>query len=296
MRFLSQALLGAFVLTAATFDSALAIADSKVTAVHSVSSGRELPAHQNRTLRAADDEEERLIIPKTFLDGGKLDKLTNLAKTGVSKLDKAGDDLLRSPKFSVWVSYMTSITKEHPKTAIVKNLASRYGDDTLARMLEAAKRDPGTTKIATRLQVAQMRDWIRGGKSFDDVLALLKLDDGVDKILANPTLGVYINQFNKINPGKQTNTIDRLTVQFGDEALAKMLEAAKKVPSTEKLAKELQVAQFAQWLAEGAKPANIWKMLNMEKATWMKNPDADVFYGYVAFYKSHKSIVTPTTP
>ncbi|KAE8903072.1 hypothetical protein PF003_g12694 [Phytophthora fragariae] len=286
MRFLSQALLGAFVLTAATFDSALAIADSKVTAVHSVSSGRELPAHQNRTLRAADDEEERLIIPKTFLDGGKLDKLTNLAKTGVSKvansarvtmlrlkgktadeafvllkLDKAGDDLLRSPKFSVWVSYMTSITKKHPKTAIVKNLASRYGDDTLARMLEAAKRDPGTTKIATRLQVAQMRDWIRGGKSFDDVLALLKLDDGVDKILANPalgTLGVYINQFNKINPGKQTNTIDRLTVQFGDEALAKMLEAAKKVPSTEKLAKELQVAQFAQWLAEGAKPANIW--------------------------------------
>ncbi|KAE9001148.1 hypothetical protein PR002_g17991 [Phytophthora rubi] len=207
------------------------------------------------------------------------------------KLDKAGDDLLRSPKFSAWVSYMTSILKKHTKMAIVKKLNTRYGDDTLARMLEAAKRDPGTTEIATKLQVAQMRDWLRGGKSFDDVLVLLKLDDGVDKVLANPaldTLGVYINQFNKYNPGKQTNTIDRLTVQYGDEALAKMLEAAKKVPSTEKLAKELQVAQFTRWLSAGEKPAKIWKMLKMEKATWMKNPDADVWRGYLAFYKLHK--------
>ncbi|KAE9012447.1 hypothetical protein PR001_g15660 [Phytophthora rubi] len=121
MRFLSEALLGTFVLI--TFDSALA-----------VSSVRKLPSHQNRNLRVADDDEGRMISAKNILDGVKLDKLINLANTGVSKvansarvgmlrlkgksadeafvllkLDKAGDDLLRSPKFSAWVSYMTSI-------------------------------------------------------------------------------------------------------------------------------------------------------------------------------------------
>ncbi|EGZ15151.1 hypothetical protein PHYSODRAFT_265386 [Phytophthora sojae] len=169
-------------------------------------------------------------------------------------------------------------------------------------MLEAAKKAPGTTEIATKLQVAQMRDWLRRQKSMDDVLALLKLDDGVDKVLTNPafdTLEVYINQFNKLNklnPDKQTTTINTLMVQHGDEAVAKMLEAAKKVPSTETLAKELQVAQFSQWLKEGAKPANIWKMLKMEKATWMTNPDADVWRGYLAFYKAHKLTAKLPTP
>lgn len=101
-------------------------------------------------------------------------------------------------------------------------------------MLEAAKKAPGTTEIATKLQVAQMRDWLRRQKSMDDVLALLKLDDGVDKVLTNPafdTLEVYINQFNKLNklnPDKQTTTINTLMVQHGDEAVAKMLEAAKR--------------------------------------------------------------------
>ncbi|POM76729.1 Secreted RxLR effector peptide protein [Phytophthora palmivora] len=73
--------------------------------------------------------------------------------------------------------------------------------------------------------------------------------------------------------------IDSLTTFYGDEAMAKMLEAAKRNPSTNTIATELQTAQFTQWLHEGAKPFHIWKMLNMEKATWMTNPDANVWRG-----------------
>jgi hypothetical protein len=98
----------------------------------------------------------------------------------------------------------------------------------------------------------------------------------------------YIKQFNKANPGKETTLVNTFAVSYGDAAVAKMLEAAKRKPGTEKFAKELQTAQFQQWLVEGAKPAQIWKTLKMEKSTWMTNPDAEVWRGYLAFYKANK--------
>ncbi|POM66104.1 Secreted RxLR effector peptide protein [Phytophthora palmivora] len=142
------------------------------------------------------------------------------------------------------------------------------------------------------LQTEQMWIWISNSKTIEDIFKLLKLDTGVNKVLTNPTLnswGTYIQFYNKYKGQKPTSMIDSLMKYYGDEAMAKMLEAAKNNPSTKKVATELQIAQFTQWLREGAKPAQIWKMLNMEKATWMTNPDANVWRGYLAFYKLHKT-------
>jgi hypothetical protein len=44
--------------------------------------------------------------------------------------------------------------------------------------------------MGTKLQVAQMREWLRAGKSVDNVFELLKLDDGLDKLLTNPSLAL----------------------------------------------------------------------------------------------------------
>jgi hypothetical protein len=106
------------------------------------------------------------------------------------KLDQAGDNLLNSPQFKNWFTYMTKVNKQHPKTAILSSLKTRYTDEALAKMFEAARKVPATDSMGTKLQVAQMREWLRAGKSVDNVFELLKLDDGLDKLLTNPSLAL----------------------------------------------------------------------------------------------------------
>ncbi|EEY67117.1 secreted RxLR effector peptide protein, putative [Phytophthora infestans T30-4] len=213
------------------------------------------------------------------------------------KLDQAGDKLLENKQFSVWVSYMTKINKKHPKTAIVTALTARSSDERLATMLEAARKVDATSGIATKLQVAHMKVWLREKTSMDAVLKFLTLDKGVDSLLTNPSftaLETYVRLFNKQNPGKETSVIKELMVFYGDEAVSKMLEAAKKVPNTHAQATALQNAQFKLWFAEGAKPSRIWKMLNMKKASWTTNPDAQVWRGYLDYYKLQKAAAVST--
>ncbi|KAF4130444.1 hypothetical protein GN958_ATG20338 [Phytophthora infestans] len=213
------------------------------------------------------------------------------------KLDQAGDKLLENKQFSVWVSYMTKTNKKHPKTAIVTALAARYSDERLATMLEAARKVDATSGIATKLQAAHMKVWLRKKTPMDTVLGFLTLDKGVDKLLTNPSftaLKTYVRLFNNKNPGKETSVIKEMMVFYGDEAVSKMLEAAKKVPNTHAQATAMQTAQFKLWFAEGAKPSRIWKMLNMEKASWTTNPDAQVWRGYLDYYKLQKAAAVAT--
>jgi uncharacterized protein with PhoU and TrkA domain len=207
------------------------------------------------------------------------------------KLDKAGDNLLSNPQFKAWVSYVASINAKHPKTAVVSTLVGRYGDEAVAKMLDAAKKVEGTSEMATKLQAAQMREWLRSGKSADDVFELLKLDDGLETLLTNPSLNIlasYVNRFNQQNPGKETTLVGTMMLSYGDEAVARMLEAAKKVPSTEKLATEMQVAQFNQWIREGAQPRQIGQMFKLTKENVASHPDAPIWNAYLGFYKAHE--------
>ncbi|OWZ06944.1 RxLR effector protein [Phytophthora megakarya] len=209
------------------------------------------------------------------------------------KLDQTGENLFTNPKFKIWLRYVDKTVEVQPKQAIVAILTAKYGDDGLARMLQAAK-NGRESKLATMLQTEQMWSWLTGtkGKSTDDVFKLLKLDKGVDKVLTNPNLKAwedYVQFYTiKFNVKKPTTTIDSLTAFYGDDAVAKMLEAARKKPGTKRRAKKLQTAQFTKWLSKDIKPAQVWKMLKMDKQTWTTNPDADVWRRYLAFYKLNK--------
>ncbi|KAG3016376.1 hypothetical protein PC128_g6986 [Phytophthora cactorum] len=212
------------------------------------------------------------------------------------KLDAGVDKLLANPKLETGISYVSKFNAKNPgqETTTIQTLTKFYDDIELAKVLEAAKKLPQTEKIATELQTAQINVWVKKF-SPDDVFKMLKLDAGVDKLLTNPNLIIwitYLGQFNAVNRGQGTTMIKTFTKFFGDEALAKTLEAARHVPNTEKVATQFQTAQFTQWLRDGKKHEVIWKMLNMEKATWMKNPDAQVWYRYKDFYKANIHKVT----
>ncbi|KAG3016387.1 hypothetical protein PC128_g6991 [Phytophthora cactorum] len=202
------------------------------------------------------------------------------------KLDQAGDDVFMSPQLHTWINYLISVTKTLPTIAMLSTLTARYSDDVLIKMLEAAKKNPGTEEIATRLQGRQVKIWMRSGKTADDIFKLLKLDYRIEDLLTNPNLATYVtymNLFNKYSPGRETTLANTFVKSYGNEAVAKMVEAAKKVPSTEKFAQELQVALFNQWLMKGARPRFVWERLRMKSA----DPDGAIWRRYSEFYTKH---------
>ncbi|ETM38177.1 hypothetical protein L914_15449, partial [Phytophthora nicotianae] len=186
------------------------------------------------------------------------------------KLDQAGDDLFKSPQFLKWVHYVTVVAKKKTTTVMLSTLTAGYSDTALIQMLEATRKTPETEKIATRLQRRQVKIWMRSGKTADDIFMVLKLDKKIENLLTNPNLETYVtymNLFNKYSPGRETTLVNTFVTFYGDEAVAKVIEAGKKVESTEEFAKDLQVALFSQWMWEGAQPKQIWKMLHLEKST-----------------------------
>ncbi|ETP37357.1 hypothetical protein F442_14832, partial [Phytophthora nicotianae P10297] len=104
-----------------------------------------------------------------------------------------------------------------------------------------------TLPSTLRSPVSQLDDWLTQGKSADDVFQLLTLDKAANGLLASPHLNEwisYMKRFNKVNPTKRTTVIDTLTKHYGDEGLARIIEAAKQVRATAGLAKRVQTEQI----------------------------------------------------
>ncbi|KAG4247681.1 hypothetical protein PC116_g4534 [Phytophthora cactorum] len=87
--------------------------------------------------------------------------------------------------------------------------------------------------------------------------AALQLHKSGNALLNNPQLSVwmgYMNLFNKVNPTKKTSMVAALTAHYGDQGLTRIIEAAKKVPTTSTMAKHLQTEQIQRWMADKKTP------------------------------------------
>ncbi|KAE9260880.1 hypothetical protein PR003_g34166, partial [Phytophthora rubi] len=204
-------------------------------------------------------------------------------------LDKAADDFLAHPNVNAWINYIKLFNEENPtkRASLIATLTAQYGDDGLAKIIEAAKRVPSTEDIAKRVQTEQLQRWLVGQKSTDEVFGLLALDKAADSLLASPQLNTWISYmklFNEKNPTKKTSLIATLTAHYGDKGLTKIVEAAERVPSTATIAKRVQNEQIQRWLGHGKTPDKVFAMLNLDEAgthffmhpqmnTWVKYTD-----------------------
>ncbi|KAG3139659.1 hypothetical protein PI124_g8638 [Phytophthora idaei] len=138
------------------------------------------------------------------------------------------------------------------------------------------------------ISIEQLKTWLKGGgKSTDDVFKALALDSAADSILANPQLQSwigYMKLFNKEHPMKQTSLVTTLASHFEYDGLAKIIEAAKAVPKTAKLAKRLEFELIQPWLAQEKNPDEVFQLLKLdvmrydlfekpELFTWVKYVD-----------------------
>ncbi|KAH7491216.1 RxLR effector protein PSR2 [Phytophthora ramorum] len=193
-------------------------------------------------------------------------KYANRKKSSKSKLklDKAGTKLLGNSGFKLWAAYVRLIHRRHPDAAMVTSLTSRYGDEVLSKMLEAGLKMPKTKEAATALQTKQLEGWKNMGLSADDAFKTLNLNVGAEKVFKNPNLNAWVKYMDDLNSGlprkNQVSMIDTFRRNFGDDALSKMLVAAKKDPVTEKIATDMQASLLSKWVLARKDPEAVSKI------------------------------------
>ncbi|ETI39549.1 hypothetical protein L917_14148 [Phytophthora nicotianae] len=155
-------------------------------------------------------------------------------------------------------------------------------------MIEAAKKVSSTESIATKLQSQQNKLWLSKKKSPNDVFKLLKLNDPDLTVLTDPKLSAwtsYLNEFNRVNPGKETTLLATLTTHYTDLGVAQLLQQGKQLAQTKKISKELQTAQFARWFYDGKTQDDVFNLLLLKQNTWRTDPDKIILQEYNKFYK-----------
>ncbi|KAG3182758.1 hypothetical protein C6341_g5790 [Phytophthora cactorum] len=202
------------------------------------------------------------------------------------KLDKDGKQLFDNPDINVWAAYANAVVKSNPEEAMLTTLKARYSDDVLAKMFDAGKKVTQSNSVATKLQTQQMENWMAAKNKPNDVFKILLLDKAGDQLLASPrfqTWSKFISYYNKENPGDATTVMEKLTYHIGDEEIMRILEAARKVPSTEKAATKLQTEQFKTWLNADKIPGDVFKLLQLNKAgdDLLANPQFKYWGKYV---------------
>ncbi|OWY92871.1 Avirulence (Avh) protein, partial [Phytophthora megakarya] len=108
----------------------------------------------------------------------------------------------------------------------------------------------------------QIQVWLKNEHSSDDVFDLLKLGTVGDSILTSPNFKIwrkFITQ--RINGDPDETMILKLRDQYDEEALAKLLLAAKTKGSTNNMATNLQNEQFKQWYSDGYWPGDVVKSI-----------------------------------
>ncbi|POM62673.1 Avirulence protein (Avh) [Phytophthora palmivora] len=207
---------------------------------------------------------------------------------GMLKLDVSRAKMFDSPQLEALTKYVALFNSKHlrQETTVLQLFSKHYdGDDAFLKVLVSAEN--ANSVGATKLKNEMVKSWLDQPNHPANVFKALKLDEAGDNLLSSPILSTwvqYMKAFNKQYPLAETTMIKTFTKSYGDEKLATMLEAAKKVPNTEQLAKNLQAAQFSQWMTENKTPKEMLSVLKLSSQTFNDNPSAAIWRSYNKAY------------
>lgn len=147
----------------------------------------------------------------------------------------------------MWLQYVKGFNKKNPHhpESWFDPLQSYYQSSGLERIIETGIQNPSTAKIAKLAEREWLNVWLREEQYSPKVaFGYLHLDD-IDEmtLLSNFKFKMwteYLDDFNRLYPEKKTTMIDSLRANYDDNQLLAVFTAAKKDPSTEKLATNLQ--------------------------------------------------------
>ncbi|GMF12860.1 unnamed protein product [Phytophthora lilii] len=171
-------------------------------------------------------------------------------------------NLFESAPFKKWAASVAKIyvkNSDEAELAMVSTLTNKFGDKTLANIIEAAKEVDDTYVVARKMEIAQLDYWLQEGKIVDDVFN--KRKENPDKVL-----------------------LAMFKESYKDDKLASILAAAKEVKDTEVMARRLMSAQLDSWKTTGKSGNDVFKLLKLDEegSKVLENPLLSTWTSYMA--------------
>ncbi|GMF30508.1 unnamed protein product [Phytophthora fragariaefolia] len=162
-------------------------------------------------------------------------------------LDDVGDTILSNPLFKRWKDYVADFNNKHPgqRESWFETLYRHYGWFAVERMIDRAMQNPNTVNIAKSVEKEWHQYWLAQKQLPQNAFHFLGLKKSGDETLTHPKFQTwieYLHDFNQLYPVQKTTMIDGLRANYNDINLLRIFDKAKKDPTTEKLATNLQSA------------------------------------------------------
>ncbi|KAG7390769.1 hypothetical protein PHYPSEUDO_006888 [Phytophthora pseudosyringae] len=231
------------------------------------------------------------LLAAWLKDGQSVDNVFKLLK-----LSDDGFEALTSRKLEILDEYIAKFNSDKgAHETLLKTLTTGFGGESkFVTILAQAKTDSGTVTMARKLEKGLLSQWGHENLQPDNVMKLLKLDNGVDNVLTSENLRTfqkYIAEFNTKNPNNQVTLLGSLTAKYGEADVARTLVSAIWRRSTEKLATGLQKQQLEGWLKSEMSVDDVFKLLKIKSdgILAMASRKLDTLDEYVLLYNRAKS-------
>eukprot|EP00644_Phytophthora_capsici_P018579 jgi/Phyca11/128001/e_gw1.73.72.1 len=194
-------------------------------------------------------------------------KLLNLPSRRDHLGDFGGEKL-----FDTWLTFMNAVSIKTPEktSAIFTTLAPTFKNRPMMQILEAANKFSSMEKAATKLQLEKAQSIFSTGVSPYKAFKMVALDNVGDSVLSSPLFNkwmLYVEEFNKKNPGKEESWFLPLRGNYQGHGLDRVIDKAMKDPSTVKLAKLVQKENMKEWLVRWKySPSMALRELHLNKA------------------------------
>ncbi|ETO69979.1 hypothetical protein F444_13502 [Phytophthora nicotianae P1976] len=124
------------------------------------------------------------------------------------------------------------------------------------------------------------------GKTPGYVFKMFLIDAKVDDLLTNPQFIAwtkYANEFYEKNHAKKASMAPAIAALYGDDAVFGVLDAVKKVLSTEKIASKLQAEQIQRLLSSNQSPSHVFKVFNFDNTGYevLSSPLFKTWFNYL---------------
>lgn len=162
----------------------------------------------------------------------------------ILKLDEVGGGIFATPLFNTWYTFIKEGYTRQAEDIVLRVLSDRYGYDGLSRIFFRGQRNFDLVgDLPIKLETRMVNNWLNKDVSPDKVFKLLKLDEGLDKLLTNSNMQVwesYMMKYNLKPDVEPTTMMQTITRFYNFKELSSMLENAKMVPELNKVAERWQ--------------------------------------------------------
>ncbi|KAG3237793.1 hypothetical protein PI124_g17234 [Phytophthora idaei] len=159
------------------------------------------------------------------------------------RLDKFSS--LDNPMWSTWTKYMGNYNERYPDKATTRIATSTriFGDENVVTFLIASKAENATKRLVTKLESAQLKMWLDGRESVQNIFVKLRLSR--EDLYHNPLLNTWVSYTEAVvtnDPREISKIFAALKTDYNNRPgpLLHILDAAMKFPSMEKAASNLR--------------------------------------------------------